>query len=321
MPPSGRRRFFALLALVVGILVTVLLVELLFRTIAAPPRVAMVTASRVKDYHVTRDGILLWRETRDPPVRCSERRPGAPRVSLFGSSIVYGAGLSRDQALSARLEAQLVRSLPGGACVDDFAQPGFGADQEYALARETIPETHPLVAVWEIWDPAKHYSVVGDIAFDGRSRALDPAGVPVLPKVPAFLADTLFRWSAAYRYAALAIAPEDPRAPIHLEELCTARLPEVERLLEASGGRLVVLTAARLDRPLRGSWPDGPEEMVASCAKKLGVPVLSIAELLADQRVEDVRSDTCCHLNALGHALLGERLAPELTRVLAAGAR
>ncbi len=199
-------------------------------------------------------------------------------------------------------------------CVDNFAQPGFGVEQLWAVAREQVPETRPSVLVWELWDPQKHYSVVGDTAFDERNRATDARGVPVLPYVPEAAGDLLFRWSWGYQYAALALAPVLPPSSADRERIawiCGTVLPDVVRVAGLAKTRVVMLAAARLGLPL--DTPAEPDMgAVIACAERQGIEVLSIAELLADQRVEDIRLDTCCHLNARGHALLAERLVPRL---------
>jgi hypothetical protein len=234
---------------------------------------------------------------------------------LFGSSITYGTGLQPDQALASRLEALLAGSPGGPYCVDDFSVPGFGQQQEWAMAREKVPETRPDVVIWEAWDPTKHYSVVGDVAFDARRRNVDDAGVPRFLPLPDRAADFLFRRSFAYQYASLALAPLHHTPGWDRDAVawvCDQALPNVVRIAGEHGGRVFVLAAAPLNAPFSES--SMTEDMLAliACATKQRIPVLSIAEILSDQRVEDVRADPCCHLNARGHALLAERIAPRL---------
>jgi hypothetical protein len=132
---------------------------------------------------VTSDGLFLYTlPSRARP--CAEPRSGVRTVSLFGSSITYGTGLRPDQALGSRLEALLAGSPGGPYCVGDFSVPGFGQQQEWARAREKVPETRPDVVIWEAWDPTKHYSVVGDVAFDARHRNVNDAGVPRFLPLP-----------------------------------------------------------------------------------------------------------------------------------------
>jgi hypothetical protein len=290
------------------------LVELWARFSGTPPRVGLIRARKVEGFRVTSDGLFVY--SLPALVRpCAERRPGVPTVSLFGSSITWGTGLPREEALGSRLEALFDRSPAGPHCVDDFSVPGFSQEQQWAVAREKVPETRPDVVLWEAWDPTKHYSVVGDVAFDARHRDVDEAGVPRFLPLPDGATDFLFRRSYAYQYATFALAPLLPveeweRGPVAW--VCDEALPSLVRVAGERGGRVFVLAATPLDVPF--TEPGMKEDLLAllACAKKQGLPVLSIAEILSDQRVEDVRLDPCCHLNAKGHALLAERIAPRL---------
>ena len=137
--------------------------------------------------------------------------------------------------------------------MDDYSEPGFGPEQQWALARETIPATRPRAAVWELWDPRKHFSVVGGVAFDARDRELDAHGVPVLWPVPEAIADHLFQWSYAYQYAAVALAPVVPegsiRHPPEVVALCETMLPKLKQLAADAGTRHFVLVPSMLDKP------------------------------------------------------------------------
>src|SRR5581483_6183021 len=127
--------------------------------------------------------------------------------------------------------------------------------------------------------------------------------------------DFLFRKSYAYQYATFALAPLQPtaeweRGPVAW--VCDQALPNLVRITGEHGGRVFVLAATPLHVPFTEPAMEGDLLALLGCAKKQGIPVLSIAEILSDQRVEDVRFDPCCHLNAKGHALLAERIAPRL---------
>ncbi|MGH7439364.1 MAG: hypothetical protein ACRENE_27060 [Polyangiaceae bacterium] len=305
------------LGVTVSFAVACLIVEVWVRAAPPRPRVALVRAQHVTTFGVTREGLFVFTQAQHR-APCAERRPGVRTVSLFGSSITFGSGLERDEALSGQLEARLEGAPGGPRCVDDYAEPGYGQEQQWARAREALPSSHSDVAIWELWDPYKHYSVVGDLAFDARVRVLDATGVPRLGLLPDTVADRLFRVSQAYQYVALTLAPVVTALPTTgglAQQICEQAFPEVIRLQGAHGGRLVLLAGAVLFHPFDEPSIDdnmGGMRVLLDCGKRLGLTVLAIAELLSDQRVEDVRADTCCHLNARGHALLAERIAPEL---------
>jgi hypothetical protein len=302
---------------------TGLIAELLFRIWNPMPRVAVVRPNRVHEFWIAAGGVPLWSYS-GRPQRCAVRRPGIRPVSFFGSSITYGSGLQRDQALAYQLEERLGRSVPGGACSDDYSEPAFGTEQQWAMASEAIPSTSPGVVVWEIWNPRKYFAVAEGVAYDAHDRDLDVAGVPVLHPVPSVIADPLFRWSHAYQYAAFALAPlRDPGPPDEDQQvlsICKTMLPDLLRLSAEHGAHVIALLGTRLDIPLAEAMVPSSRPVdttaVVDCAHNLGIPVVSIAELLADQRVEDVRLDLCCHLNARGHALLAERLEANVMRAM-----
>jgi hypothetical protein len=311
-----RRWVSIALGVIVSIALACLIVEVWVRKAPPMPRVALVRARRVSEFRVTPEGLFLFSQGPHRPW-CAERRPGVRTVTLFGSSITYGAGLDRSEALGDQLEARLERWPGGPHCVDDRAEPGYGQEQQWASAREALASSQPDVVTWELFDPYKHYSVVGGVAFDARFRALDAAGVPRLGVLPDSVADRLFLASEAYQYAAFTFAPVvgSPGEGGLAAQICEQALPEVVRLQAAHGGRVVLLVGAMLshsfDEP-RADDTKGGVDLLIDCGKRLGLTVLKIAELLSDQRVEDVRADTCCHLNARGHALLAERIAPRL---------
>jgi hypothetical protein len=312
-----------ILAAIGAVALGFLLAEVVVRIRPPRPRVALVRAGAVSDYHVTSDGTLLYSLGEHYPP-CNERLPGVKTNLFAGSSIMYGSDIGIENALPHRLEMALA-TLPGGSrCSDDVSQPGFGPAQEFALIREAFASTPPEWLFVEVWDPARKYSVVGDFAFDSRGRRLDALGVPVVEGVPEALGDALFRWSYLYQYTALALSPPPPPpdGPIKQDRwMCDTMLPELVRLTARSGTRLILLVAAPLDRPLETWTPENDVREVTACAARQNIEMIAIAQLLADQKVEDVRLDPCCHLNAHGHALLAERILPRLLAPAAPEAR
>ena len=66
-----------------SVFLAIAIVELFMRSHLAPPRAMLTRASRVKDFRVTADGIVLFASGYQGE-RCAARRPGVPVVSLFG---------------------------------------------------------------------------------------------------------------------------------------------------------------------------------------------------------------------------------------------
>lgn len=129
---AGRRALFAAGAAAPTVALGMASFEALFRLLDPPPRVVLVRASTVRDFHVDGDGVPLWDFS--PPgnerlPNCPTRNPGARIVLMVGSSITYGSGVGRDQTVSAQLEAALEDPA---ICVENQASPGFDLDQQLA---------------------------------------------------------------------------------------------------------------------------------------------------------------------------------------------
>ena len=95
-----------------------------------------------------------------------------------------------------------------------------------------------------------------------------------------------------------------------------AALQSIAASTSGAGARLVVIVMAPMDRE---RYVDrSPNGDVALCrnfiARALGpeVPVLDARDLLGPIRLEDVRLDECCHLNAEGHRRMGAALVTAL---------
>jgi hypothetical protein len=320
VPPRSRRTWRRGLAVAMALLAFVVMAcsaaEIFARHAHLRPRVSLVRPEAVDDFRVDPDGILLYSFGPHVPP-CAVRRPGVRPMAFFGSSITYGSGVDQAEALPHQLEERLEGSATGPRCGDDHSQPGYGPQQEWATARDEITRTQPDPVFWELWDPAKYYSVVGRVAFDPEEMVLDGAGVPVVKFVPEAVADVLFRWSYAFQYTAITLAPNEsipnPRRAF-VSRICSTMLPDLKRRVAEYGGRLFLLVPSFLDRPFTDMPRDPDTETVVACARTMGFSIVSFAELLSDQHVEDVRFDTCCHLNARGHALLADRIAPLLSR-------
>src|SRR5262245_15079641 len=102
--PAGRMRSGAM-RVALAALAVVALVELAFRFVGAPPRVALVRASAVPGFRVV-DDIPVW-GVRDALAPCATRRPTAARIAFLGTSITYGSGVRREQSFPHLVERLL----------------------------------------------------------------------------------------------------------------------------------------------------------------------------------------------------------------------
>lgn len=283
-----------------GLLLTPLVAEVLVRVAKPPPRIQVVTASENVEL-LDLDGVPVWyafdgREQRWN-LDCSNGRS----VAAFGSSILYGSGLTPAETWASHT----------GWCVHNFASPGHSFDAKEAMLERRIDALQPEIVLWEVWaTDVESYTFVGDKAYKLEGLRLDARGTPDAFGVPSVLNGALFRHSALFEYATLAIAPLEARDWNPWEDIVERRLPAVRQRVESAGAELIVVLCPVLDRPFQTSL-DEPIDMVRAVrpwAEAEGVAVIDLAELLLDQEPEDVRLDTCCHYNAAGMALLGPRL-------------
>lgn len=269
------------------------------------------------------DGEPLWTHEGSGPRQDPGCGPDARSVLLLGSSILWGTGVSAEEAVSARLQERLDPSHRA-VCVRNHAQPAYVGSNKLVEARDLIPRLRPAVVVWEVWtsDPAS-YVVVDGVAFNVGQSPVDEDGFPVLlPGVPRSVHHFLFRRSALWQFAHMAQLRHDSavyeaRWRSHLAE----RMPEVARLVEEVGGTLLLVFAPPLDRPFaafaeevvrkkRGYW------WTREWADGAGVPWVDVATELAGRDVEALRLDPCCHFDPEGHDALAALLAPRIEGLL-----
>ena len=126
----------------------------------------------------------------------------------------------------------------------------------------------------------------------------------------------LFERSRLYNYLTFAVAPQcsgDACIPDFPKMIREQLAPAVGRARGVGAGSLIVI-ATPLDRPLPEIVADPPPWFapVVRWAADEGLPLVRLEQLLADQDVEAIRLDPCCHFNAAGMGLVAERLAPHV---------
>lgn len=287
-----RSPLFAVASVVLGTVAALVLAEGYAR-VRDLPRIQQVDLAAAELV----DGVPLWHSD---PVRenpdCTD-----PSVVLFGSSILYGSGLSADEALGAKLEALL------DGCVQNHAQPAYTFQNQRVVAERVLRDVHPEVVFFEVWrNSLNHFVIVGDTAYNFGSLAVDTEGLPNPFGLDPALGRSLFERSGLYRMLAVTRGGHSEE-----EDDWTAMVSGPGgAIAEQVQGRLVWLLMPRLDRPFAESVGEYP--VVADTAPG---EVVDIARLLVDEDVAALRADTCCHFNAAGHQVLAETLA----RVVASG--
>jgi hypothetical protein len=297
----------------VGLCVGVAIGELTVRELKPLPRVQIVAAGGgLRDL----DGTLIWGTVHDREHReCVDEHPERVRIFVTGSSISFGVMVDEAAVFTSLLERRLNELRPNpGFCVLNFAQPGFGFEQKYAVAHVEVPRYRPALFLWEGWAEWGHYSRMDDVAVNVRGYRLRSDGYVGVPGVPDRINHLLFDHSAFYRYAALATGTlgSDPEA----NALAPQRaLEKVLSLATSVGAKLVLFPATSLDRPFAEAV-DRIDPAYPEFARQRGVGLYPLARELVNEDYRKVRLDECCHFNAEGHRALTRIFEPIVLELL-----
>lgn len=266
------------------------------------------------------DGVPVWSSVygRDRLNTGCVPAAGGPRVVLMGDSILHGVRLDLAETVGPKLQD----TLPGPqGCVYNLAQPAFAMQNELALGRRDLAGLGPDVVVWEIWENSPNaYTMVGGDAWNFGQLEVDGRGVPSVFGLPEGLNHALFVGSGLYRWATLGRVRQGSRRDDEVWEAFSATaLDAALDLTVAAGATLVLVLMPRLDQPFAVTAASGHPgyAWVRRWAAREGVAVVDVADAWAGvHEPEDVRVDTCCHLNGRGHTLLTTLLAPEVVTAL-----
>jgi lysophospholipase L1-like esterase len=248
--------------------------------------------------------------------------PDTRDVLLVGDSVLYvtgpasfgGAPDEPDANVATRLQAAFVGQAPP-VCVLNLAQPGLLPQQLRLLAQEGHARVGADLLVVAVWKDARDLTEVGGDWYDVERYQRPPGGLPTPWSLPApqALHRALFDRSALWEYASLTLGRQDDETALRMDPY-TSLLDDAE----AAGLPTIFVEFAPLDRPFADGLRDRMEHHreLERQLRARGAPYLLLGELLADQDVTAVRADTCCHLNARGHAALAEALRPVLAAAL-----
>jgi lysophospholipase L1-like esterase len=129
-----------------------------------------------------------------------EATPGVVRILVLGDSVAFGEGLPAEEALPARLGAQLAASTARSIEVLNGGVEGYNSTQELALLRKLEPVLEPdvVIVVFSLndWDTAPRIDSRGVL-----TREPDPGRAPglldrseLVPVLRAARAQALFEW-------------------------------------------------------------------------------------------------------------------------------
>ena len=305
---------------------TLVVGECIIRIARPTPRVQMVHPGRmselgVGDFRIV-DEVPVWGTRRDElrhNRQCADERPDAPGVLVVGSSILAASGLKPEEAFSVLVQAHL--EAQGPACVVNLAEGAYTFDNQLVVAREVTESWSPEVIYWEIWQNSPYrWTMLRGTAHRFQDVALGADGYPNVFRLPSAVNRTLFHRSRLYAFATLALVTESDTNS--WADFAESRLPEAVELAQEVGAELVFVFCPSLDRPFADSlraWDsDGQDALVnryrtvAEFADRHDLDTIRLEEPLADDDVELLRMDACCHFAAPGHRRLADVFEADL---------
>ncbi len=303
---KGREALFRLLAIGLGLLVAVALLEAALRLVPASPK---PRSTRVEERQKSE-----WHS----PDRRPLPQPGEGplfRLVAVGDSFTWGDGVYAEDAWPARLERLLWRlELPARVEVATVSRPGWGTELEVeALARRLDSLAPDLVLLAYVLNDAE----------PGPGEALDRLRAPLERRQPdAGLARRLHRASALYRWSWERLENTRQRraflsyyrALYDDQPGWTAALGALDHLRElarARGVPVVAILFPIFDGPLDRRYPYRPlQQRVAAEMRWREFRVLDLLPVYrrVDPRRLALEPFTDAHPNELAHRLAAEAI-------------
>ena len=201
----------------------------------------------------------------------------------------------------------------------NLSVPGYTFENEKVVGMRDLPVYRPQVVVLEMWANSPHqFTTFEGEAFNFGAAVLDESGLPNPLGAPPALHRALFSKSMLWRRITdgqrLQTKPSRDMWLDMVEEL-----DEFHEWLMAQDISLVLAFATRLNAP----WGTGRETenkfygIVQTWASGKGVPTLMFSDSLSRFPVEEIRFDTCCHLNNKGTAVVAEDITGIVAPMLA----
>jgi hypothetical protein len=246
---------------------------------------------------------------------------GAFRLGVLGDSVTYGVSVPHEENFVSTIARRLAERC-GKVAVYDVSTPGYSVLQErISFERKLLPVHPDLLFLGLFSNDLAQFTVIGQTAYDIRVK--EEGGVPVfdfLP-LPDRLNAALLAHSVFYQFVTLRSMAAADRAAGRQEAALHDALADLERIraaCETAGIPLVVALFPDLDTPLNEPESRGTAlfyDPVREWAAGHSVPLIDVRPLLADQPVEAIRLDECCHYNERGHAAVAAALFPEIDRL------
>lgn len=312
MGRAGRVRA-AIEAALIG-LVFLLAAEISARLAPLRPR-TQVLDERAMPIEVI-DGVPTWTLHQDVHDALADWNcEGRAHVILAGDSVI---SLTDDEGNSVRTDnlAHFLAQRWPDVCFHNVSEPGHGPLQQRQRAAAALDRIGPALLVFQVYKADPEFRYVAPRWYDLGPYVRNTAGVPDIPWVSRIIPDAweakAFDRSAFYRQVALALGDEFP-----------PRFDAYTKVLDDTDPRWtakIFFETPRMDMPFsaqltrRATSPDGAaiRGFQAEVAAR-GVPYVVHAETLLDTTPEQLRTDPCCHVHAVGHARMADALVEPLT--------
>ena len=239
-------------------------------------------------------------------------------IVLLGDSIFYGVQLEPEDTLGPSLSRALKRTNGDDACVVNLSIPGLTLEQELAVIHHEWEQLKPSIVVLEIWHNSPHrVTQVGNAAFNFGRLDVDDDGIPNPFGIPSAVNRVLFANSVIWQRSIEGFASQTAMS----SQLWQEALPDIQEFhawLQDQDVQLVLAFATKLGTP----WSAGRDiergsySTVGDWAKINQIPTLWFEDILSGHPVEDIRLDSCCHLNKAGTALVSSSLATVIQPML-----
>ena len=293
---------------------TLVLVELAVRLAAPTPRVQLLHEDKL-DITVVNEVPTWKKDLATSQALRAEDCEASTHLVWSGDSIFWVVGennspsaLDGDAQLRSVATGRIGEALGADVCLHNLSEPGFYPPQQRVIL-EQWGQQHPIdVLVVTVWKAEAVFVSAGDWWVDTARFEVDALGFPAWAPVPASLNRWMFSWSAAWRLASTALAPE-LKAPVSMASYRQMASWAMERNIPVAFVEMV-----QLDTPFE-RFPQARKPYFASLeswAVERGVPYVLAYDLLADEDVTAVRFDACWHFNVRGHRALSDSLIPWL---------
>jgi lysophospholipase L1-like esterase len=297
--------------LMVSVAVALIAAEALARLLGTGPRFGRLILNR-GTLTRTVDGVPLWNDARprytDDDVRRAAADPEAFTVVGLGDSIMYGVRQPKETTYLEQARRLLVQRSGRRVETLNLAVPGYNTMQENIVYKEIAARVAPDLVLVHYWtDDVHQYRAVGGHVVDLGNVSEEDAErlVRALP-LPAPIGDFLLVHSRLYDMLTQVVVAAGREQRIFDWSRVSAPLAEIQQRAQRSGARLVVLASAALDGD--APIPIADLARLRKFAADRDIEVIDVSEWLEGYRSKEVGIDMC-HFSALGHQVVGERLA------------